>query len=101
VEVTESNDGSRAFIEVKFTEAGFGTGKIDDRLREKLDGIYRLRLGGGVSEECFEAKHFFANYQLYRNLSALRPGHPDVLVLLLLRLDAAVWSGGITQRRRS
>jgi hypothetical protein len=85
------DEGSRAYIEVKFTESGFGQGRNDEAHQAKLREIYLPRLAGRVEESCLEPTHFFRHYQLYRNLSAIRPETSDVLVLLLPRSHAGVW----------
>lgn len=65
---------TQVFIEVKFTEAEFATGKANERRLKKLLETYWPSLRDVVKPEALEAETFFRNYQLLRNLSFVRAG---------------------------
>src|SRR5882724_4078011 len=56
--------GRRLFIEVKFTEAGFGACKDDAKHNRKLTNIYTPKFAQRVPAATLVPKTFFANYQL-------------------------------------
>jgi hypothetical protein len=84
-------DGRRTVIEVKLTERTFGTAPADDRHLRKLNEIYRPRLAGRIADSCLEPATFFRDYQLFRNLTQVRPGTADRVVLLLPRARTQLW----------
>jgi hypothetical protein len=87
--MTEGADG--VFVEVKFTEAGFGTAKADAKHLKKLETIYRPRLQDKIHADALDPAVFFANYQLLRNVAyASAPAH---IVFLLPRANDKLHKG--------
>lgn len=76
-------DDAAIYCEVKLSEAGFGTGRPDERHRYKVERLYRPRLDGMVDPALLTHEGFCASYQILRNLwhAAADPG---VSVLFLL-----------------
>lgn len=81
---------SNVFIEVKYTEAGFGQAKNDDEHRGKFHKTYlplvkkSLFLMRGCQEEAF----FLTHYQVLRNLVHI--SHNDYVVLLFPSANTVV-----------
>lgn len=63
--------GGTVYVEVKYTESGFGTAVPDEAHLRKLAEVYRPRLIGKVDPSFLEPANFFPNYQLLRNVSHL------------------------------
>ena len=93
--LVSASSGGRTLIEVKLTERTFGTAAVDTRHVKKLSEIYRPRLAGRIAESCLDPTAFFRDYQLYRNLSQVRPGSADQVVLLLPRARTELWRHAI------
>lgn len=89
--VVSADNGRRVLVELKFTESAFGSAEPDDRHLAKLRDIYRTRLEGSVPARCLELNHFFANYQLYRNLAEAMRDDRTLLALLLPRAHSGIW----------
>lgn len=81
------NSGTQLFFELKFTEAGFGAAKQDEKHLGKLKNIYGPRLKDLVKSECLTQAYFCRNYQLLRNISYLNPGNEDLLFLIFPRAN--------------
>lgn len=79
------------FVEVKYTEDGFGKAKLDEHHREKFRATY-LPLLVEKSEfftpQCQEEELFLNNYQLLRNLVHI--SNTDLVVLLSPSANTAV-----------
>lgn len=88
----ELHSGRHVFIEVKFTESGYGSGAGESRLK-KLRDIYAARLQNLVKPHCLEGPAFLKNYQLLRNVSHLRLDRGDQLLLLHPRANIALDAG--------
>lgn len=86
--------GRRVLIEVKLTEASFGTAIPDEAHRYKLQGTYVPRLSGKVTPAGLEESAFFLNYQLFRNVSHLDINRGDRLCLVLPRSNEVTWLQG-------
>jgi hypothetical protein len=69
------------FVEVKFTEGGFGRAKVDAKHLDKLEKIYRPRLEDKVRSEALDPPIFCANYQLLRNVAYTSPNAYSVFLL--------------------
>ena len=82
--------GQRLLVEAKLTETEFGTCEADDAHRRKLTELYRPRLEAMLSTAVAEDV-FFANYQLFRNVSHLGSPAADTLILLLPRANDTCW----------
>jgi hypothetical protein len=76
------SSGGRIFVELKFTENGFGEAKADERHQGKLRDLYRPRLSEKVAPAFLEESTFFANYQLLRNISHAR-SNADVVAFVI------------------
>jgi hypothetical protein len=87
----ELSDGSRALVEVKFTESVFGSARIDDAHREKLIEVYLPMLSGRVDAACLTPARFFRDYQLYRSLAWVRPDSGDELLIVIPQGNASLW----------
>jgi hypothetical protein len=70
------------FVEVKYTEVGFGAAEANAERERKWERIYRPRLEGKIQPAYLESYAFFANYQLLRNLSYAR-GPDDTVVFVV------------------
>jgi len=90
----ELASGARIYFEVKLSEAGFGACTPDDAHRAKLREIYVPRLNGKVPTGALEEAAFFPQYQLFRNVSYLRPCTEDRLVVLAPKANGGLWSTG-------
>jgi hypothetical protein len=67
--------GRQLFVEVKYTEDGFGAAKDDDEHRDKFHATYAPMLEGSayLAKECNEPGFFLDNYQVLRNLVHITP----------------------------
>jgi len=81
--------GRRLFIELKFTEAGFGACKDDAKHNRKLTNIYAPKLAHRVSAAALVPRTFFANYQLLRNITYADAATQATTLLLLPRGNEA------------
>jgi len=73
---------AKIFVEIKYTEAGFGTVKDSAVQRDRWSTIYQPRLQSLVDEQMLQPEVFFKNYQLLRNVSYLSK-YPDSWLLLI------------------
>ena len=85
----ESNE--RLLVEVKLTEAEFGSCKPDAAHRKKLNSVYAPRLESRVEPEALRPDTFFQNYQVLRNICYAGP-QADV-VFLLPRANTSLGAG--------
>ena len=67
----EAPSGRRYFIDLKLSEAAFGSCPDDDLHREKLEHDYGSRLRGLVDARWLEPAAFSANYELLKKISYL------------------------------
>lgn len=86
----ELRSGSRVFVEMKLSEADFGSAESDARHLGKLRDIYAPRLTGKVSDAALVPKTFFKNYQLLRNISFVDAVRDDLLLLVFPRANTAL-----------
>lgn len=75
-------DGTRIYVEVKYTEQKFGSAKMDQAHIDKFEDTYQpLLLENPFIREKFKTRdQFLANYQVMRNLVHL--GETDYVVFL-------------------
>jgi len=78
-----SADGQDTYVEVKYTEDGFGGAKDDCEHRAKFHNTYAplLKRNGYLTDECKERTFFLKNYQILRNLVHITP-KSDVVFLV-------------------
>ena len=85
-------DGSRKiFIEAKYTEDGFATGKKDQKHREKFHETYLpilLEKSAYLEPECRDESFFLDHYQVLRNL--VHVNETDFVVLFFPSANARV-----------
>ena len=81
----ELKSGAKIFIEFKYTERAFGAAKADEQHRKKWSEIYVPALSAFVVPEYLEEGKFFANYQLLRNLTYMKPERDDNVIFLFPR----------------
>lgn len=89
----EGASGRRIFLEMKLSEADFGSAEPDARHLRKLQDIYAARLTGKVSDAALIPKTFFKNYQLLRNISFVDATRDDLLLLVFPRANTALARG--------
>jgi hypothetical protein len=89
----ELGSGRRVFVEMKLSEADFGSAEADARHLGKLQDIYAARLKGKVSDAALIPKTFFKNYQLLRNISFVDATRDDLLLLVFPRANTALATG--------
>lgn len=65
-----NSEGKEVFVEVKYTEDGFGGAKDDEEHRNKFRDTYAplLQKTKYLTEECKDPVFFLKNYQILRNL---------------------------------
>lgn len=70
-----NDEGQEAFVEVKYTEDGFGGAKDDDEHRAKFRDTYAplLKKTAYLTDECKDPTFFLKNYQMLRNLVHITP----------------------------
>ncbi len=73
---------AKVYVEFKYTETNFGSGKCDSNHLDKLKQIYRPALKDKVAPEYLEAKMFFKHYQLLRNLTYFKPAEGDYVLFV-------------------
>ena len=83
-------EGREVFVEVKYTEDGFGGAKNDEEHRTKFQETYAplLKETEYLTDECRDPTFFLKNYQILRNLIHITP-RSDV-VFLFPRANAKV-----------
>lgn len=78
-----SGGDSKVFVEVKYTENGFGKAKNDEEHRRKFENTYLPILkqkSSFLMPQCSQSDFFFSHYQLLRNL--VHVSETDYVVLL-------------------
>lgn len=70
-----NQEGRDLFVEVKYTEDGFGGAKVDAEHLEKFRNTYAplLENSAYLRSECNDAAFFLKNYQILRNLVHIQP----------------------------
>lgn len=91
VDVTWVADGARTYCEVKLSEQEFGSAADDAAHRHKLETIYRPKLASLCASELLEPKHFFENYQLFRNVWLAAREAGSSVVFLVPRANTRIW----------
>lgn len=68
-------EGREVFVEVKYTEEGFGGAKDDEEHQKKFRDTYEslLRKTEYLTDECKAPAFFLKNYQILRNLIHITP----------------------------
>jgi hypothetical protein len=87
----QSDSGWQVFVEVKYTEEGFGKAKLDDEHKKKFVATYSplLRLKSKFFEPiCDEVIFFLSHYQILRNLVHI--SDTDIVVLLFPKANRLV-----------
>jgi hypothetical protein len=79
--------GCRIYFEVKYTEAGFGSAKHDDKHIRKFRDVYSSRMAGRFEASFCTISGFLKNYQILRNLWHLNLASGDTAVFLLPRAN--------------
>lgn len=74
--------GRKIFIEIKYTEAYFGTSKHDINHEDKYNSIYKSKLESYLKAEYNTVGNVLKNYQLMRYLSYLDTSKDDLFILL-------------------
>jgi hypothetical protein len=71
----QNAEGREVFVEVKYTEDGFGGAKNDAEHQEKFTDTYAPLLKDNVylTEQCRDPTFFLKNYQILRNLVHITP----------------------------
>lgn len=71
----QSEEGRDLFVEVKYTEDGFGGAKVDAQHLEKFRGTYAPLLEDSVylAKDCNDPEFFLKHYQVLRNLVHITP----------------------------
>ena len=70
----QNAEGHEVFVEVKYTEDGFGTAKNDEEHQNKFRDTYAplLKNNEYLTGECKDQDFFLKNYQILRNLIHIR-----------------------------
>lgn len=76
------DSGKRIFVEVKYTEDGFGKVKDDPSHVSKYDKIYSKKMSNFINNQYCNKVDFFNNYQLYRNVMYLNKDKGDIFLIL-------------------
>jgi len=87
----QTEKSSKVFVEVKYTEDGFGHAKNDTEHREKFQKTYLPMLSEKqqyLSPECLNEELFLKHYQVFRNL--VHMSDTDYVVLLFPSANAVV-----------
>lgn len=67
----QNTSDTKIYVEVKYTENGFGKAKLDDEHKEKFSKTYKPileRISEFIKPICLEESFFLNHYQLLRNL---------------------------------
>ena len=89
---------SNIFVEVKYTEVGFGQGRNDDEHRDKFDKTYLPLVEKSLFlvRRCQEKEFFLKHYQILRNL--IHISDSDYVVFLLPAANCVVHKEAIWAR---
>jgi hypothetical protein len=70
-----NSEGREVFVEVKYTEDGFGAATDDEEHRDKFRDTYAplLKKTEYLTDECKDPAFFLKNYQILRNLVHITP----------------------------